>query len=84
MLMRIKSLMRIVILVRVLLDVDLVSDIDAATEVVGIADQLAADREVRRARAEQLLDVEAHAVVPTLREPLDGLARLINRRLVPD
>ena len=48
MLMRIKSLMRIVILVRVLLDVDLVSDIDAATELVGVADQLAADREVRR------------------------------------
>ena len=43
MLMRIKSLMRIVILARVLLDVDLVSDIDAATELVGVADQIAAD-----------------------------------------
>ena len=33
-----------------LLDVNLVSDIDAATELVGIADQLAADREVRLTR----------------------------------
>ena len=51
MLMRIKSLMRIVILVRVLLDVDLVSD--ATTELVGVADQLAADREVRRLTRER-------------------------------